>query len=247
MVVINKTMADRYWPGEDALGRQFMMGTDDKPWLTIVGIAGNVRHNAVIEEPRAEMYVAHAQLPEHIRSAPRGMALVVRTAGDPLAAAAGLREAVHAVDRNLPVSGIRTMADVSAQALSQPRFLTVLLVLFAAGALLLAVVGIYGTISLLVTERTREMGIRLALGADRGSVMRLVLSEGVRLTVAGLALGVTGALALSQVLSGLVYGIPLLDPLTFLGVPVLLSVIAVLACMAPAWRAASVAPAETLR
>jgi putative ABC transport system permease protein len=193
------------------------------------------------------MYVAHAQLPGHIRSTPRGMALVVRTAGDPLAAAAGLREAVRAIDRNLPVSDLRTMAEVSARALSQPRFLTVLLALFAAAALLLAAVGIYGTISLLVTERTREMGIRLALGADRGSVMRLVLKEGVRLTVAGLALGVVGALALSQALSGLVYGVSLLDPVTFAGVPILLCVIAVLACVAPAWRASGIAPAITLK
>jgi ABC-type antimicrobial peptide transport system permease subunit len=154
---------------------------------------------------------------------------------------------VRAVDRNLPVSAIRTMADVSAQGLSQPRFLTVLLVLFAVAALLLAAVGIYGTISLLVTERTREMGIRLALGADRATVMRLVLGEGVRLTIAGLALGVVAALALSQLLSGLVYGVPLLDPLTFFGVPLVLCLIAILACVAPAWRAAGILPAVTLK
>jgi predicted permease len=247
VAVINQTMAERYWPGEAAIGRQFMMGTDDKPWLTIVGIVGNVRHNAVIEEPRAEMYVAHAQLPGHIRSTPRGMTLVVRTAGDPLAVASGIREAVRAVDRNLPVSDLRTMAGVEAQALAQPRFLAVLLALFAAAALGLAAVGIYGTISLLVAERSREMGIRLALGADRASVMRLVLGQGARLAALGLALGLAGAVALSWVLSGVVYGVALLDPLTFLGVPVLLTLVAVLACMAPAWRAASVAPAVTLK
>lgn len=247
VAVINQTMAERYWGGQDPLGRQFMMGTDDKPWLTIVGVVATVRHNAVIEEPRAEMYVAHAQLPEHIGSAPRGMSLVLRTAGDPLTAAPLIRNAVRAVDRNLPVSDVRTMADVTAQALSQPRFVAVLLGLFAGAALLLASVGIYGTISLLVAERTREMGIRMALGADRASVMRLVLGQGLRLTAAGLALGVAGAAALSQVLSGLVYGVSLLDPLTFIGVPALLGLIGALACAAPAWRAASVTPAETLR
>jgi ABC-type antimicrobial peptide transport system permease subunit len=193
------------------------------------------------------MYVAHAQLPGHIRSTPRGMTLVVRTAGDPLAVASGIREAVRAVDRNLPVSDLRTMAGVEAQALAQPRFLAVLLALFAAAALGLAAVGIYGTISLLVAERSREMGIRLALGADRASVMRLVLGQGARLAALGLALGLAGAVALSWVLSGVVYGVALLDPLTFLGVPVLLTLVAVLACMAPAWRAASVAPAVTLK
>ena len=125
--VINDTMAARYWPGEDAIGRQFMMGTDDKPWLTIVGIVGTVRHNAVVEEPRAEMYLAHAQLPAHIRSAPRGMTLVVKTEGDPLALAGSVREAIRSIDRNLPVSDIRTMEDVAADALSQPRFMTFLL------------------------------------------------------------------------------------------------------------------------
>jgi putative ABC transport system permease protein len=247
VAVINETMADRYWPGQEVIGRQFMMGTDDKPWLTIVGIVRTVRHNAVIEDPRAEMYVAHAQLPGHIRSAPRGMALVVRTVGDPLSIAGGVREAVRGVDRNLPVSDIRTMADVAAQALSQPRFLTVLLGLFAGAAMVLAAVGIYGTISLLVAERTREMGIRLALGADRAAVIGLVLGEGARLAASGLVLGVLGALALSRVLSGVVYGVALLDPLTFLGVPVLLTLVAVLACVAPAWRAASIAPAVTLK
>ena len=247
VAVINETMADRYWPGQEVIGRQFMMGTDDKPWLTIVGIVRTVRHNAVIEEPRAEMYVAHAQLPGHIRSAPRGMALVVRTVGDPLTVASGVREAVRGVDRNLPVSDIRTMADVAAQALSQPRFLTVLLALFAGAAMVLAAVGIYGTISLLVAERAREMGIRLALGADRAAVIRLVLGEGARLAASGLVLGVLGALALSRVLSGVVYGVALLDPLTFLGVPALLTLVAVLACVAPAWRAAAIAPAITLK
>jgi ABC-type antimicrobial peptide transport system permease subunit len=139
------------------------------------------------------------------------------------------------------------MADVTGQALSQPRFVAVLLGLFAAAALVLAAVGIYGTVSLLVTERTREMGIRIALGADRASVMKLVLGEGARLTLAGLALGVAGAVALLRLLSGLVYGVPLLDPLTFVGVPALLGLIGLVACAAPAWRAAGVAPAITLK
>ena len=185
-VVINDTMAARYWPGEDAIGRQFMMGTDDKPWLTIVGIVGTVRHNAVVEEPRAEMYVAHAQLPGHIRGAPRGMTLVVKTDGNPLALAGSVRDAVRAIDRNLPVSDIRTMEDVTASALSQPRFVTFLLALFAGTALTLAAIGIYGTISLLVAERTQEMGIRLALGADRPTILKLVLGQGLMLTAIGL-------------------------------------------------------------
>ena len=246
-VVINDTMAARYWPGEDAIGRQFMMGTDDKPWLTIVGIVGTVRHNAVVEEARAEMYLAHAQLPAHIRSAPRGMTLVVKTEGDPIALAGAVREAIRSIDRNLPVSDIRAMDDVAADALAQPRFMTFLLGLFAAVALTLAAIGIYGTVSLLVAERTPEMGIRLALGAERGSILRLVLGQGLVLAAAGLALGMAGAIFLTRTLAGLIYGVGALDPLTFTAVPALLCAVALVACLIPARRAASVDPIATLR
>jgi putative ABC transport system permease protein len=247
VVVINETMASRYWPGEDAIGRQFHMGTDDKPWLTIVGIVGNVRHNAVIEEGRAEMYLAHSQLPEHIGGAPRGMTLVVKTDGHPLAIAGSLRDAIRTIDRNLPVSDIRTMDDVAASALAQPRFVTFLLALFAATALTLAAIGIYGTISLLVSERTQEMGIRLALGADRPTILKLVLGQGMILTAIGLSAGLAGAMILTRTLSGLVYGVGTLDPFTFIAVPVMLAVVALLACVIPARRAASVDPITTLR
>ena len=247
VAVINDTMAARYWPGEDAIGRQFMMGTDDKPWLTIVGIVGTVRHNAVVEEPRAEMYVAHAQLPGHIRSAPRGMTLVVKVDGNPLAIAGQLRDAVRAIDRNLPVSDIRTMDDVAASALAQPRFVTFLLALFAGTALTLAAIGIYGTISLLVSERTQEMGIRLALGADGPTILKLVLGQGLLLTAIGVTVGLTGAVVLTRTLSGLVYGVGTLDPVTFIAVPVMLCMIALLACFIPAQRAAKVDPITTLR
>ena len=246
-VVINDTMASRYWPNEDAIGRQFMMGTDDKPWLTIVGVVGTVRHNAVVEEPRAEMYVAHAQLPAHIRSTPRGMTLVVKTDGNPIALAGQVRDAIRAIDRNLPVSDIRTMEQVAASALSQPRFVTFLLALFAGTALTLAAIGIYGTISLLVAERTQEMGIRLALGANPPAILKLVLGQGMILTAVGLVIGLVGAAILTRTLSGLIYGVGTLDPLTFIAVPALLSVVALLACLLPARRAASVDPITTLR
>ncbi|HYB96156.1 MAG TPA: ABC transporter permease [Vicinamibacterales bacterium] len=247
VAVINDTMAARYWPGEDAIGRQFMMGTDDKPWLTIVGIVKTVRHNAIVEEPRAEMYLAHAQVPGHIRSAPRGMTLVVKTQGDPVVLAGQVREAIRAIDRNLPVSDIKTMESVTADALSQPRFITFLLALFAGIALTLASIGIYGTISLLVTERTQEMSIRVALGADRSSILRLVLGQGLLLTAIGLAVGLAGAAALARTLSGVVYGIGTFDPLTFAAAPLLLCGIALLACVLPARRAASVDPIAALR
>ncbi len=246
-VVINETMAARYWPGEDAIGRKFMMGTDDKPWLTIVGIVGDVHHNEVVEDGRAEMYLAHAQLPEHIGGAPRGMTLVAKTDGNPLALAGQVREAIRAIDRNLPVSDIRTMDAVTASALAQPRFVTFLLALFAATALTLAAIGIYGTVSLLVSERTQEMGIRLALGADRPTILKLVLGQGMLLTAIGLSVGLAGAVVLTRTLAGLVYGVGTLDPITFVSVPALLALIALVACVIPARRAASVDPITTLR
>ena len=247
VVVINETMANRYWPGEDAIGRKFHMGTDDKPWLTIVGIVADVHHNAVVEEGRAEFYLAHAQLPEHIGGAPRGMTLVAKTEGNPLAVAGAVREAVRAIDRNLPVSDIRTMGDVAASALAQPRFVTLLLAIFAATALMLAAIGIYGTISLLVTERTQEMGIRLALGADRPTILKLVLGQGLTLIAIGLSAGIAGAVVLTRTLSGLIYGVGALDPLTFVAVPIILCLVGLLACFIPARRAASLDPITTLR
>lgn len=246
-VVINETMASRYWPNEDPIGRQFMIGTDDKPWLTIVGIVGRVRHNAVVEESRAEMYLAHAQAPGHLRSAPRGMTMVVKTAGEPLAIAGQVREAIRSIDRNLPVSDIRSMDAVAAAALAQPRFVTFLLALFAVTALTLAAIGIYGTVSLLVAERTQEMGIRLALGADRAAILKLVLGQGMMLTIIGLVIGLAGAAILTQTLSGLIYGVGALDPLTFASVPLLLAVVALIACFLPARRAAAVDAITTLR
>ncbi|MBY0494782.1 MAG: ABC transporter permease [Cyanobacteria bacterium] len=246
-VVINDTMAERYWPGEDAIGRKCMTGTDDKPWLTIVGIVGTVRHNAVVEEPRNEMYLAHAQLPAHIGSTPRGMTLVVKTDGNPIALAGQVREAVRSIDGNLPVSDIRTMDAVTASALSQPRFITFLLALFAGTALTLAAIGIYGTISLLVAERTQEMGIRLALGANPPEILKLVLGQGMTLTAIGVGLGLAGAALLTRTLAGLIYGVGTLDPLTFVAVPALLCLVALAARFIPARRAASVDPITTLR
>jgi ABC-type antimicrobial peptide transport system permease subunit len=193
------------------------------------------------------MYVAHAQLPGHIRSAPRGMTLVVKTDGHPLLVAGAVREAVRAVDRNLPVADVRTMDEVTTSALSEPRFVTLLLAAFAATALTLAAIGVYGTISLLVSERTPEMGIRLALGANRRTILKLVLVQGLLLIALGLAAGLAGAAVLTRVLAGLIYGVGTLDPLTFVTVPVLLCLVAVLACLIPARRAAAVDPIVALR
>ena len=247
VVVVNETMAARYWPGEDAIGKRFHLGTKDQPWLTIVGIVANVRHNAIVEEPRAEMYIPQAQVNRETGGNPRAMAIVVRTESNPLAIVAGLRATIRSLDPNLPISEIQTMEQVTARALSEQRFMAILLGAFATLALVLAAVGIYGTISLLVAERTQEIGIRMALGAGREAILRMVLSEAVALAAAGLALGLAAGAALTRSLGNLLYGVGAHDPLTFAVIPVVLIAVALVASFYPARRAAALDPIATLR
>jgi putative ABC transport system permease protein len=246
VVVINDTMAGRYWPGEDALGKRFHL-TEDRPWLTIVGIIPTIRHNAVVESPRAETYLPHAQAAAELGSATRAMTLAIRTDGEPTALIPAIREAMREVGPYLPLGEIQTMQYVTATALAQPRLTTMLLGLLAALALVLASLGVYSTVSVLVSERAREIGIRVALGAERTSILRLVASEGALLAATGLGLGIAGALLLTRLLEGLLYGVDPLDPLTFAVVPAVLGVLTMLACLQPARRAMAVDPAVTLR
>jgi predicted permease len=247
VVVVNDTMAGRYWPGEDALGKRFHLNTDDRPWLTIVGIIPTVRHNAVVESPRAEAYLPHAQVAVELGSTTRAMTLAIRTDGEPTALISAIRQAMRDVGPGLPLGEIQTMQQVTAMALAQPRLTTILLGLLAALALALASLGVYSTVSVLVTERAREIGIRVALGAERKSILRLVASEGALLAATGLGLGIAGALLLTRLLEGLLYGVGPLDPLTFAVVPAVLGVLTMLACLQPARRAMAVDPAVTLR
>jgi putative ABC transport system permease protein len=245
--VINETMAKRYWPREDAIGKRFHIGTDDRPWITVVGLIGQVRHNAVTETPRAEMYVPHAQWAAAGASAPRGMTFVLRTSGDPLAVLGYVRQTVRSLDPNLPLAEIQTLQHVADDSLSQARFTTILLALFAALALTLATIGIYGVISLLVTRRRQEIGIRIALGARPGSILNMVVRRGMTLAGVGVLLGLAGAALLTRVLTSLLYGITRFDPVTFATVPAILAAVALLACLIPAGRAATVDPVIALR
>jgi ABC-type antimicrobial peptide transport system permease subunit len=243
-------MAVRYWPGESAIGKRFKMGGVDstRPMMTIVGIVKTSRHNAVVEESRAEMFLPHAQLPLTTGiSAARSMALVLKTDRAPLALADGLRQAVRSVDPNVPVAEVQTMQQVTSRALAGPRFAAFLLGVFALVALTLAAVGTYATISLLVSERSNEIGIRLALGAERRTILASVVREGFSYAIGGIAIGVAGALLIARVLETLLYGVTTSDPITFAVVPIVLGVVALLATLAPAYRAASVNPLKTLR
>ena len=247
VAVVNETMAARYWPGQDAIGQRFMMGTDDKPWLTIVGVLRQVRHNAIVEEPRAEMYVAHAQLPAHIGSAPRGMALVLKSREDAAALVPGLRAVVRDLDPRLALGNVRTMDDLAATHVATARFTALMLAAFAALAVVLAMIGLYGAVALVTDERAPEIGVRLALGAQRGSILRLVLGEGVALTAAGATLGVGVSALVAQAIAGQLYGVEPHDPATFLAVPLLFCAVALVASLIPARRASRLDPLTTIR
>ncbi|HEX7939290.1 MAG TPA: FtsX-like permease family protein, partial [Gemmatimonadaceae bacterium] len=234
-------------PNVDAVGQRFRIGSPDKPWITIVGIVGAVRHNAVTESPRTEMYVPHAQWAAAGASAPRGMTYVLRTTADPMALQAYARRLVRSMDPNLPVSDVRTLASVADDALAQPRFATELLALFASLALTLAAIGIYGVISLLVTRRRQEIGIRMALGAKPGMILGLVLRRGMALAATGVSLGLLAALLLTRALGSLLYDVTRFDPVTFMTVPAILAAVAIAACLVPAGRAALMDPVRALR
>jgi putative ABC transport system permease protein len=246
VAVINETMAKRYWP-DGALGKRFHIGTADQPWITIVGVSAQVRHNAVTEAPRAEMYVPHAQWANAGASASRGLTYVIRTSGDPLGVLGYVRQTVRSLDPDLPIADIQTLEKVMANSLSQARFTTTLLGLFAALALTLASIGIYGVIALLVSRRRQEIGVRIALGAKPTSILSMVVRRGMTLAAVGVAIGLAGAVALGSVLNSMLYGVTRFDPATFLTVPALLAIVALAACLVPAGRAASVSPMVALR
>jgi putative ABC transport system permease protein len=246
VAVVNETMAKKYWP-DGAIGKRFHIGTLNQPWITIVGVIGQVRHNAVTETPRAEMYVPHAQWGAAGASASRGLTYVVRTTGNPLGVLGYVRQTVRSLDPNLPIADVQTLDTVMANSLAQARFTTTLLGLFAALALTLASIGIYGVIALLVSRRRQEIGIRIALGAKPRSILAMVVRRGMALAAAGVALGLAGALALGSVLNSMLFGVTRFDPLTFAAVPALLGAVALVACAIPAGRAANVSPMVALR
>ena len=247
VAVINETMARRYWPGEEPISKRFRVSSETYPWITIVGVVGQVRQNAVTENPRAEMYVPHAQWAAAGGSTRHAMTFVIRTAGDPLAILSNVRQALRSIDPNLPLAEVRTLDQVAAAALSQARFATLLLGAFAGLALALATIGIYGVISLLVARRRREIGIRMALGARSTSILGMVVMRGMTLEVIGAATGLVAGAALTRVMRSLLYGVTPFDPITFMAVPAILASVAILACVIPAARAARLNPVIALR
>jgi putative ABC transport system permease protein len=250
VMVVNETMARTYWPDGEAVGGRVRVGGSDsgRPAAVVVGIVADERHNGVTGVVKEKFYVPHSQW--HVVTGGnviRNAFLVIRTTGDPLALAGPARAVVRALDPALPVAAIRPMTDVVDTALATPRLTSFLLGTFAAIASALAVIGLYGVLSYLVARRTHEIGIRMAMGADRGQVLGLVVRRGLGLAAIGVAIGLAAALALSRLVAGLLYDVTATDPVTFGIVPIVLLAVAALASLVPAIRAVRVSPLVALR
>ncbi len=241
VIIISETVARTYWPGEDPVGQRMIVRMGDETPMEIVGVVGDVRHAELGQMPRAKIYMPHTQL-----NFP-WIDLVVRSSLDPRALVSRIREELRAVDPGLPLYSVKTMDQVISESVAQERFNMLLLTLFAGLALVLAAIGIYGVVAFSVSRRTQEIGIRLALGAEREAVVRAVVKEGMVLVLTGLVVGLIAAIGLGQLLSGLLYSVSGTDPLTFAGVAVLLTLTALVSCTVPAWRAARVDPLTALR
>ncbi|HEX8191028.1 MAG TPA: ADOP family duplicated permease, partial [Pyrinomonadaceae bacterium] len=242
--VVNQALARRDFPGEDPVGKRISngIGPDGQPnWREIVGVVADVRSEEPGREAAPEVYGSYLQDPF------AGMSYVLRSSVEPEGLAPAVREAVRAVDRAQPVAEVRTMEQLVGESFAQPRFNSLILGLFACMALVLAAAGIYGVMSYAVSQRTHEIGIRIALGARRGDVLRLVVGRGMALALFGVGLGLLAALALTRLMAGLLYGVTATDPLTFAGVALLLSAVALLASYVPARRATKVDPMIALR
>jgi putative ABC transport system permease protein len=241
-VILNETLARQGWPGQDSIGRRIRFGGgDDSPWMTVVGVIRDVHRVAPQRAIRPELYLCSLQV------TPRTQSLVIRTAGDPAAIIPAVRREVQALDPQLPLFRVGTLAGELSNTLRQPRFQATLLVVFALVALLLATVGIYGVTSHAVSQRTQEVGIRMALGAHGRDVLRLILRQHLQPAVLGIVIGVAAAVALSRYLQSLLYGVRATDPATFAAVAVGLLLVAAAACWIPARRAVRADPLVALR
>jgi len=241
LALVSALTAARLWPGEDPIGKRFRQGGDESPLLEVVGVVGDVRGVSLNKAPSLTVYMPYWQ------TFFGGASLAVRTAMDPRAASSAIRTAIRQIDPELPIPAFRTMEDIVAESVAQRRFQMNLVLLFAAAAMLLASLGIYGVVSHSVAQRTNEMGVRMALGARPAAIRRMVLRQSLLPVAFGLAAGVSASMALGRLLGSLLFGVSARDPITVLGVVALLSAVAAAATLIPAHRATHVDPVTALR
>jgi putative ABC transport system permease protein len=242
VIIINDALARKHFPGEDPIGKRITVPMSDKPAATeIIGVVGDVKYDSLIDAAEPTVYFPEPELTYPF------MTFVVRTTGDPLASAAAARREITELDPEQPVSDVRSMNEVMSDTVARARFNTLLLALFAALATLLAAVGIFGVMNYSLALRTREIGLRMALGAQKGQVLKLMLKQGLMLTLIGTAIGIAGALALTRLLSTLLFGVSSADPAIFGGIVLLLMLVSLVACYLPARRATRIDPMTALR
>jgi predicted permease len=239
-MLINETAAKKYWQGRDPIGTHARLATM-RSWATVVGVVADVKHWGLDEAPRPEAYLSLWQSPFWLNN------LVVRTQGDPKLLVSEVRRQLRAIDPNLPPAAIRSMQDVIDNSTALRRFYMMLLTALAAIAVILAAAGIYAQLAYAVSQRTRELGLRMALGAQRSDMVRLVVKQGLAMSVAGAAVGVLAAWGLSRLLQQLLFGVKPLDPVAMIAAPMLLLIVAGLASVIPSWKASKADPAAALR
>ena len=245
VVIVSQNLARHFWPRGDAIGKRLKPGFFNDAWCTVVGIVGDTKQYSLGETPSPSMYLPYAQAPAPFLM--QDFTLVLRTASDPISLVAAARRAVQAVDPDMPVFDVATMEQLVYRSASEPRFNTALLGIFAALALVLAAVGIYGVMSYAVMQRTHEIGLRMALGAQASDVLHQVLRQGMLLAAGGIAVGMAGAWVVTRFLASLLFGVRPTDPITFALVPPILATVALVACLVPARRATKVDPMVALR